>query len=197
MITPKLIIGGFVPFTATDYPGKLAAVVFCQGCPWRCGYCHNKHLLPARGATELRWEDILSFLGRRRGLLEAVVFSGGEPTLHAGLADAMREVKALGFEVGLHTAGIYPSRLAEVLPLVDWVGLDVKAPFDDYERVTGVTGSGRRARKSAELLIATGVAHELRTTVDTSRLGDEDMAQLRAEVTRLGTTRYVLQQCRG
>jgi pyruvate formate lyase activating enzyme len=197
MTTPKLIIGGFVPFTATDYPGKLAAVVFCQGCPWRCGYCHNKHLLPARGATELRWEDILSFLDNRRGLLDAVVFSGGEPTLHAGLAEAMRDVKALGFEVGLHTAGIYPSRLAEVLPLVDWVGLDVKAPFDDYERVTGVAGSGRRARKSAELLIATGVAHELRTTVDTSRLDDEDMAQLRAEVTRLGTTRYVLQQCRG
>jgi len=82
-------VGGFVPFTSTDYPDALAAVVFCQGCPWRCGYCHNPHLIPARGDDEREFARILDWLGTRRGLLDAVVFSGGEPTAQAELADAM------------------------------------------------------------------------------------------------------------
>jgi len=100
---------------------------------------------------------------RRRGLLDAVVFSGGEPTLQRGLAQSAREVKALGFLVGLHTAGIVPRRLAEVLPLVDWVAMDVKAKFDEHERVTGVRGSAHRARESRELILASGTACEFHT----------------------------------
>ena len=117
-----LRVGGLTPLSTTDWPGMLAAVVFCQGCPWRCGYCHNPDLIPARGDHEIPWEDVLAFLRRRQGLLDGVVFSGGEPTAQAGLADAMREVRALGFKIGLHTGGMYPQRLAAVLPLVDWVG---------------------------------------------------------------------------
>ncbi len=79
-----LRVGGFVPFTSTDYPGALAAVVFCQGCPWRCGYCHNPHLIAARGDDERDFARIVDWLGTRRGLLDAVVFSGGEPTAQAG-----------------------------------------------------------------------------------------------------------------
>ena len=138
----KLRIGGFVPFTATDYPDHLAAVVFCQGCPWRCVYCHNPHLLPARGEAQHPWVSIAAFLETRRGLLDAVVFSGGEPTFQDALPAAMRSVRDMGFKVGLHTAGIYPRKLAAVLPLVDWIGIDVKAPFESYERVTGVSKSG-------------------------------------------------------
>jgi pyruvate formate lyase activating enzyme len=188
-------IGGFVPFTTIDYPGCLAAVIFCQGCPWRCRYCHNPHLLPARGANEIAWSQIARRLQERRGLLDAVVFSGGEPTLQAALPDAMRAVKAMGFRVGLHTAGIYPKRLAEVLPLVDWVGMDIKAPFEDYDALTHTPGSARRARESLELVLASGVAHELRTTAD-SRLTDEKLEQLARELVRLGATRHVLQRCR-
>ena len=83
--------------------------------------------------------------GAASGLLDAVVFSGGEPTLQAGLLDAMLEVRELGFKIGLHTAGMYPQRLAAILPLMDWVGMDVKAPFADYARITGTPGSGERA----------------------------------------------------
>ena len=158
-----LRVGGLTRCSASDYPGKLAAVVFCQGCAWRCGYCHNPHLLPARGKEELPWARVVSFLERRRGLLDAVVFSGGEPTLQSGLARAMREVKAMGFLVGLHTAGIVPRRLAEVLPLLDWVGMDVKAPFEEHERVSGKRGSASRARASRELIRASGVACEFHT----------------------------------
>ena len=195
-MTNDLKIGGFVPFSATDYPDHLSAVVFCQGCPWRCGYCHNPHLQPAHTAAPLRWDAILGFLESRRGLLDAVVFSGGEPTMQRGLADAMGAVKALDYKVGLHTAGIYPQRLLEVLPLVDWVGLDVKAPFESYERITGVRGSGARAKKSMEHVVASGVAHEVRTTADPSLLDARDLAQLSADLPRSGVKRYVVQPCR-
>jgi len=158
-----LRVGGLTRCSASDYPGKLAAVVFCQGCAWRCRYCHNPELQPRRGGEDIAWSDVLAFLERRQGLLDAVVFSGGEPTLQAGLAPAVREVKARGFLVGLHTAGIVPRRLAEVLPLVDWVAMDVKAKFDEHERVTGVRGSAHRARESRELILASGTACEFHT----------------------------------
>ncbi len=158
-------VGGLTRLSALDYPDKLAAVVFCQGCAWRCRYCHNPELQPFRSKhpPEIRWGDVLDFLKRRQKLLDAVVFSGGEPTLQPDLGAAMREVKELGFLVGLHTAGIAPRRLAEVLPLVDWVAMDLKAPWEGHEEVTGVRGSGRRARESMRLIQASGVACEFHT----------------------------------
>ena len=130
----SLQVGGLTPFTSIDYPGQLAAVVFVQGCPWRCGYCHNPHLQPRGQPAGPRWGEVLAFLRQRAGLLDAVVFSGGEPTLDPALPQAIAEVRALGFKVGLHSAGIYPQRLQAVLPLVDWVGLDIKAPLADDGR---------------------------------------------------------------
>jgi pyruvate formate lyase activating enzyme len=191
-----LRVGGLVPLSTTDFPGRLAAVVFCQGCPWRCSYCHNPHLLPRRGRQEMHWQTIVTFLHRRRGLLDAVVFSGGEPTLQAGLAAAMREVKAMGFDVGLHTAGIDPLRLRDVLPLVDWVGLDIKAAFDDYAGVTGAPHSGRRARQSLSALLQSGVAHEVRTTVHPQLLPASHLRNLATELAGCGVRHYVLQEYR-
>ncbi|MBN8769991.1 MAG: anaerobic ribonucleoside-triphosphate reductase activating protein [Thiobacillus sp.] len=191
-----LRVGGFTPLSTTDWPGMLAAVVFCQGCPWRCGYCHNPDLIPARGDSEIPWADVLAFLRRRRGLLDAVVFSGGEPTAQAGLVDAVREVRALGFRIGLHTGGMYAQRLAEVLPLVDWVGLDVKAPFADYARITGAAGSGERALAGLQQVLASGVDHEIRTTVHPALLGDTAVIGLAHDLSDLGVKRYVIQAFR-
>lgn len=179
-------MGGFVPFTTVDYPGHLAAVVFCQGCVWRCRYCHNPHLQPFDGAR-WSWGAILSLLSDRKNFLEAVVFSGGEPTAQACLPDAMRAVKELGFKVGLHTAGIFPDFLAPVLPLVDWVGLDVKAPFDArHDRVTQKEGSFAAPAESLRLLLASGVAYELRTTVHRDLLGEADLAEISRSLESLG-----------
>lgn len=191
-----LRLGGLTPLSTTDWPGMLAAVVFCQGCPWRCGYCHNPGLIPARGDHEIPWEEVLAFLRRRQGLLDGVVFSGGEPTAQAGLADAIREVRALGFRVGLHTGGMYAKRLAEVLPWVDWVGMDVKAPFADYMFTTGVEGSGQRAREGLQQLIASGVDHEIRTTVHPGLLPDSDIVAVGRELAARGVRRYVIQAFR-
>jgi pyruvate formate lyase activating enzyme len=191
-----LRIGGFTPLSATDWPGMLSAVVFCQGCSWRCRYCHNPGLIPTQGEDEIRWEAVLEFLQRRRGLLDGVVFSGGEPTLQSALADAMREVRELGFKVGLHTAGIYPQRLEGVLPLVDWIGLDVKAPFADYARITGVPESGERARASLDLVLQSGVDHEIRTTVHPALLADEQVMAIAHDLAGRRVGCYVLQAFR-
>jgi len=158
-----LRVGGLTPLSASDYPDRLAAVVFCQGCAWRCTYCHNTHLLPARAKGQLPWPQVLAFLRKRRGLLDAVVFSGGEPTLQRSLPEAIREVKGLGYLIGLHTAGVVPRMLERVLPLVDWVAMDLKAGWKDHASVTGVAGSGERARRSRELILASGVACEFHT----------------------------------
>ena len=139
---------------------------------------------------------MVAFLQRRRGLLDAVVFSGGEPTLQAGLAAAMREVRAMGYQIGLHTAGIDPSRLREVLPLVDWVGLDIKTTFDDYTGVSGAPHSGRRARQSLAVLLESGVAYEVRTTVDPSLLPAPKLIDLATDLARCGVRDYAVQEYR-
>ena len=171
--------------------------MYCQGCPWRCGYCHNPHLLPSEAATGVAWIEVLDFLRRRRGLLDAVVFSGGEPTVQPGLAQAMRAAKALGYRIGLHSAGAYPRRFAEVLPLVDWVGFDAKAPFDaSYERITGVRASGAAALESARLLLASGVDCEFRTTWHAGFLSPAELERLTQALAELGVRRYALQEFR-
>jgi len=191
-----LRVGGFVPFTATDYPDALAAVVFCQGCPWRCGYCHNPHLIPAHGEDERDFARILDWLGTRRGLLDAVVFSGGEPTGQAALADAIAAVRALGFKTGLHTGGAFPRRLAQALPHLDWVGIDAKAPQDGYANLTGVATSGIAALASLDLVMASGVAHEVRTTVHPELTPPAALERLAHELAARGITRWVLQPFR-
>ncbi len=201
---PSLRVGGYTPITTIDYPGRLAAVIFCQGCPWRCGYCHNPHLLPRGGgdavgadaADGVPWQQIQAFLERRRGLLEAVVFSGGEPTVQKGLEATMRSVGAMGFSLALHTAGPDPRRLARILPLLDWVALDVKAPFADYARITSVAGSGRKARQSALEILRWGGAHEVRTTVHPAQWTGDALWALARELSELGVRHYALQRFR-
>jgi len=185
-----------VPFTAVDFPRRLSAVLFLQGCPWRCGYCHNPHLQPPRGEHEIAFDTILRWLDGRRGLLDAVVFSGGEPTAHAGLLDAVGEVRDRAFAVGLHTGGAYPRRLAEVLPLVDWIGFDAKAPSGGYASVTGVAGSEGAAFESLRRVLESGVPHEIRTTVHPSLVPDDALLRLADELAALGVRQWVLQPFR-
>lgn len=184
-----LRIGGLAAFTTVDYPDHLAAVIFCQGCPWRCGYCHNRHLQPFRSAAATRWTwaRVREFLQDRVGMLEAVVFSGGEPTAQSALGEAMKEVRERGFKTGLHTAGIFPERLARVLPLVNWVGLDIKAPFDArYDRVTGRPGAAASVERSLRLVMASGVDYQLRTTVHPELLSSCDCARIQADLQQRG-----------
>jgi pyruvate formate lyase activating enzyme len=193
-----LRIGGLQRFTTIDYPGALAAVVFVQGCAWRCSYCHNPHL-QRRGspAEALHWTAVRAWLTGRRGLLDAVVFSGGEPTLDAALPAALDEVRTMGFRTGLHTAGMAPRRLQALLPQLDWVGLDIKAPLLDgggrHDRITGVRGAAGAVVRSLELLMRAGVALQLRTTVHPRWLSAEEVQAIRDELSQLGAPDAVLQ----
>ena len=191
----RLRVGGIVPFTATDFPGKLAAVVFIQGCPWRCGYCHNPHLQPRRRADHT-WDEVMTLLRRRAGLLDGVVFSGGEPTIDPALPDAIAEARSLGLAVGLPTACIYPRRLEAVRPMLDWVGFDIKAPFHKYDAVTGVAGSAEPARQCMDMIIASGVAHECRTTLHPALLAEAEVEDLAATLAAAGVRNYAVQMFR-
>ncbi|MGL6159034.1 anaerobic ribonucleoside-triphosphate reductase activating protein [Microbulbifer sp.] len=199
MSNPKirLPIAGLTQLTTLDFPGHLACVVFTQGCPLRCGYCHNPQMiLPRRGKVR-EWQGIRDFLESRRGLLEAVVFSGGEPTLHPQLPEAVAQASAMGFKVGLHTAGPYPAKLAELLPLLDWVGLDVKGNGPEYDRICGRPGLWRRHTRSLALLLDSGIDFECRTTVHWRDFSLTDVENLALALADRGVRRYAIQAARG
>ncbi len=191
---PILRIGGFTRLTTIDYPGELAAIVFCQGCPWRCRYCYNTDLLDARTDGLIPWSDIRGFLEQRIGLLDGVIFSGGEPTAQGALDAVMQETRTLGFKIGLHTSGVYPDRLRALLPLIDWVGLDIKALPDDYPAITGVPDSGQRAWESLGILLTARVPMEVRTTLMPDWT-PEQIATLAHALADAGVKNYCVQAC--
>jgi pyruvate formate lyase activating enzyme len=186
-------VGGISAFTATDFPGKLSIVLFMQGCPWQCGYCHNPHLQARTTEAVISWPNVMDLLKRRQGLLDAVVFSGGEPTTDPALAWAMQEVRQLGFQIGLHTAGTYPERLKQVLPLVDWVGIDVKTNFEQYDALTQTKGSAKAAYASVDAVLQSGVAYEVRTTSHPSYLSEDNILTLTDTLVDMGVSNYCLQ----
>ncbi len=188
-------IGGLTRLSSCDWPGELVATVFCQGCSWRCPYCHNADLQPAT-AGSIAWSDVLAFLKARVGLLDGVVFSGGEPLLQSALADAIGEARALGFKIGLHTGGSVLSRFTDILPQCDWVGFDVKAPFADYPALTGSPSSGADARLALQTLLARGTAHEIRTTVHPRLIPGEMLIRLSQDLAALGIRQWILQPFR-
>jgi len=195
MAKPHLLIGGITPFSTVDWPGKLACVAFLAGCPWRCPYCQN-HRLQGFEAATATGEDLFAFLEQRRGLLDGVVFSGGEPLAQASTIEAAQRAREMGFEVGLHTCGAYPDRLRQILPLVDWVGIDVKAPWDAYDRVTTMPGTGPLANKSLQLVLDAGVAMEARTTWHPALLSPDDIATIGRDLAARGVRTWAVQAYR-
>lgn len=196
--TPRQVaepcIGGLVPFSSVDWPGRLAAVVFIAGCPWRCDYCHNPHLQPRTGM--ISWRDCLALLEKRRGLLDAVVFSGGEPLSEPALPQMIAAAKELGYQIGLHTGGAYVRQFQQCLPLLDWVGFDIKHTLTRYDALTHTIDSGTRARQALEALIASGVPFECRSTVHPLWHDEAELLEMAAELATLGVRDYALQCCR-
>ncbi len=190
-----LFVGGLVSITTVDYPEHIASVVFLQGCPWRCKYCHNSHLQSILPSESLPWEDVLGVLKSRKGFVEAVVFSGGEPLIQEALLDAIRDVKDMGFLVGLHTSGSAPSRLTQVIPYIDWLGFDIKHGFKDYYSITNVENSGDLAYESLKIAIASNVDLEVRITMFES-IDISAIVDTLKEISSLGVKTVVLQKCR-
>ena len=191
-----LRLGGLTPLTTIDFPGRLAAVLYCQGCPWRCSYCHNPELLPADTPAQLSWSDALGFLQQRLGLLDGVVFSGGEPTLQAALPAALQACRELGLQTGLHTGGMYLPRLVTALPLLDWVGLDIKALPARYPFLTATPASGSKPWEALDWLLASGIDHEVRTTWHAGLFSVDGLWALADTLADAGVAHWALQECR-
>ena len=197
MVNP-VKIGGVETFSTVDFPDKIAAVVFMQGCPWRCPFCHNAFLQDGSAADNFIWENFIKFLNTRRGILDGVVFSGGEPLMQNGLSSAIKEVREMGFLIGLHTGGYRPQHLAEVLPLVDWVGFDIKAPLSEekYKIAIGGVNHLKEVKESLHLLLESKVDFECRTTCDPRILTIADIYAIADELAAAGVKKYFLQKYR-
>ena len=191
-------IGGIEKFSIVDFPNRMAAVVFMQGCPWRCPFCHNTHLQDVNGQTNIVWYKFIDFLKQRKGILDAVVFSGGEPLVQKGLKEAIMEVRDLGYEIGLHTGGYSPQHFMEVLPLTDWVGFDIKAPFEEkkYKEITGGAADIEKVKESLNILCDSGKSFECRTTCDPRFLTIEDIYKIADTLKTMGVKEYYLQKYR-
>ena len=160
---------GLQKLSLLDFPGKVAATVFTGGCDLRCPFCHNASLvLPGRGTSALDAGGVLDFLASRRGLLDGVVLSGGEPLLQPDAADFLAEVKAMGFAVKLDTNGCHPDALADILDrrLADYVAMDIKNSLEKYPWTVGVPGFDTApVERSARLLMEGPADYEFRTTL--------------------------------
>ena len=178
-----------------DYPGKISAIVFTRGCNFRCPFCHNPELvLPERYCETVRIEDVFSFLEKRRGKLDAVVITGGEPTLQADLIPFMQRIKTMGFLLKLDTNGSRPQMLRDAIAkgLPDYIAMDIKAPWDKYARVAGSLVNITDIKKSMDLIMESGISYEFRTTLVESLLGPDDVMSI-GETIR-GASLYVLQK---
>ena len=192
------IIGGIQKTTLVDFPGKVAAIVFTQGCNFRCGYCHNPSLISKShfelDSESFTKEKFFSFLKNRIGKLDGVVITGGEPTLQSGLYDFIKEIKQMGFEVKLDTNGTNPQIIEQLIKdnLLDYIAMDIKAPIEKYDLITCVNTNKDDILKTIELIKNSKVDYEFRTTVLKSQLSYDDFNQI-GQIIK-GAKRYYLQK---
>lgn len=194
----NLLIGGLQKSSLIDYPEKIASIIFTQGCNFKCPYCHNPELIS--GSMTLHKEKInhadaiLKFLNSRKGKLDGVVITGGEPTLHKNLPAFIKEIKTLGFLVKLDTNGTNPKMLKDLIDkkLIDYVAMDIKAPIERYSEVVCAKVNTENILKSIEMLKNSSIKYEFRTTVVKSQLLRADFEKIGALIQ--GTDKYYLQR---
>jgi len=161
-------LGGLQKLSLIDFPNKLSAIVFTQGCPFRCHFCHNASLvLPEKFSQCINEDDFFSFLISRKNKLDGVVISGGEPTIQNDLINFIEKIKKMDFAIKLDTSGICPDVLNELLQknLLDYVAMDIKAPLENYEKVIGTKVDTKKIQKSINLLLNSKILFEFRTTL--------------------------------
>jgi pyruvate formate lyase activating enzyme len=189
----SFIIGGLQKSSLLDYPDKISAIIFTQGCNFRCGYCHNSELISIK-QPEITISDCFDFLKTRIDKLDGVVITGGEPCLQSGLNNFVKEVKSLGFLVKLDTNGCFPDILKELLDgnLLDYIAMDIKAPLEKYNEITNSAIDTGKIQKSIKLIMNSGIDYEFRTTVVKSQLSFNDFEKIRQLIS--GAKRYYLQK---
>lgn len=188
-------IGGFQKFSMIDYPGRVSAIVFTTGCNFRCGYCHNPELVqPNQFPEAIPVEKVLTFLESRKGKLDAVTVTGGEPTIHADLPYFLAKIKQIGYLVKLDSQGTNPKMLKRIIhdKLVDYLAMDIKGPLNRYEEIANMPINLGDIKKSINLLMTSGIPYEFRTTVVKEQLSPDDIMKLLQTIK--GAERYYLQK---
>jgi len=182
---------GFIKNSFLDFPGLIASVVFVPGCNMDCWYCHNRALWDEKREIDL--DDIDAFLLKRRGFIDGVVISGGEPTLQEGLEEYILHIKDMGYRVKLDTNGLRPDVVENVLPLLDYIALDIKAPPGEISRVVSFDVDEELIWQTARLIMGKAIDYEFRTTMIPT-LSVEDITRIAQHVR--GAKKYALQQYR-
>jgi pyruvate formate lyase activating enzyme len=178
-----------------DYPGLISAVVFLQGCNFKCSYCHNPELVnPSLFQRCIKEKDFMEFLNTRKGKLDAVAITGGEPTIYDDLAPFIKKIKKMKFAVKLDTNGSQPQVIKTLLDekLLDFIAMDIKAPLDKYKNIVKVPVNADSIKESIELILKAKIPYEFRTTIIESQLEEDDILQIGELIS--GASKYVLQK---
>lgn len=188
-----LPVAGWSPLSTVDWEGRLVSTIFLQGCPLKCVYCHNADLIPYTSQGKHSWEEIYNFMASRRNLLDGLVFSGGEPCSF-DLEPHMTSIKDLGFQTGIHTSGMFPRRLHQLIDaeVLNWVGLDFKALPKESQIVTGRTTAFSKFAES--LKYVQQVDHEIRTTWHPDIMDVTVMKSMADFLTSAGEKEWVVQK---
>lgn len=196
-----MLIGGITTLTLLDFPEKVSCIIFTAGCNFRCGFCHNPQFVLEENIKNLKGnfipaEKIFAFLDSRKGFLDGIVISGGEPTIQPDLIDFIRKIKAKNLLVKLDTNGTNPEVIEKLLKenLVDYFAMDIKASSQNYEKICGVKTESQKIEKSKNLILNSGIAHEFRTTV-IKNIHDEDEIEAIAKFCK-GADLYTIQNFR-
>ena len=186
-------IGGFQKTSLLDYPETISAIIWTVGCNFRCPFCYNKNLVEGN-VKPFPEEEILSFLKKRKGLLEGLVITGGEPLLQKDIVDFASKVKKLVFLLKIDTNGMYPEKLQELIDkkLVDYIAMDIKAPKEKYDKLAGVKTDIKKIQKSIDLIKNSGIDYEFRTTFVPDILSKQDIINIAKWLEN--SKKYYLQQ---
>lgn len=189
-------IAGIQKNSFVDFPGKVSAVLFTPGCNMNCFYCHNRRLLSLnKNEDVVEIDEVSQLLAKRKGFLDAVVISGGEPTLQTGLGRFLEKLKGIGYKVKLDTNGTNPQVIESLIGnnLVDYIAMDIKAPFERYSEVCCTDVDAESIRRSIKVLMEGRIDYEFRTTVAPG-FDIEDIVSIAREIR--GARKYVLQNYR-
>ena len=188
-------IGGLQKVSLIDYPGLICATIFLQGCNFKCSYCHNPELVDSKLFQPcIKENEVLAFLNMRKGKLDAVTITGGEPTIHDDLAAFIKKIKKMKFAVKLDTNGSQPQIVKNLLDekLLDFIAMDIKAPLEKYKSVVKVPVNTDSIKESIKLILKAKIPHEFRTTIVQSQLEEKDILQIAELIS--GANSYVLQK---
>lgn len=192
-----MVLAGFQKLTLLDYPGKIATTVFTLGCSFRCPFCHNPELVDLRLAhNEESEKEFFAFLAKRKGKLEGVCITGGEPTIQSDIIKFIKKIKKAGFLVKLDSNGTRPDVLKKIIDakLVDYIAMDIKSQLANYDKVTGSLVDKDRIKLSVDLIMRSHIPYEFRTTVVPGLHSEKDFVEIAKWIK--GAKNYFLQEYR-